>query len=67
MTESTIEATYLFPIDTNLKSTAVSQIQFKLGDRDIISKVAPKQEARQKYEDAIARGNAAIMAEESEK
>ena len=47
LTDSAIEGTYLFPIDnTNLKSTAVSEIKFQLGDKEIISKVAPKQQAQ---------------------
>ena len=36
----------MFPIDTNLKSTAVSQIKFQLGEKEIISKVVPKQQAQ---------------------
>ena len=57
----------MFPIETTLKNTAVSQIKFKLGDKEILSQVALKEKARQRYEDAISRGNAALMVEESEK
>ena len=46
LTDSAIEGTYLFPIDTNLKSTAVSEIKFQLGNKEIISKVTPKQQAQ---------------------
>ncbi len=66
-TEKPIEGEYMFPIETTLKNTAVSQIKFKLGDKEIISQVALKEKAKQKYEDAISRGNAAVMVEESEK
>ena len=67
MTEQPIEGEYIFPIETSLKNTAVSQIKFKLGDKEIISQVTLKEKAKEKYEDAISRGNAAVMAEESEK
>ncbi len=66
-TDKPIEGEYMFPIETTLKNTAVSQIKFKLGDKEIISQVALKEKAKQKYEDAISRGNAAVMVEESEK
>ena len=67
MTEQPIEGEYIFPIETSLKNTAVSQIKFKIGDKEIISQVTLKEKAKEKYEDAISRGNAAVMAEESEK
>ena len=67
MTEQPIEGEYIFPIETSLKNTAVSQIKFKLGDKEIISQVTLKEKAKEKYEDAVSRGNAAVMAEESEK
>ncbi len=40
----------MFPIETTLKNTTVSQIKFKLGDKEIISKVAKKEKAKEKYE-----------------
>ena len=62
----TIEGEYMFPIETMLKNTTVSQIKFKLGDKEIISKVAKKEKAKEKYEQAIVDGNAALMVELSE-
>ena len=45
----------------------MSEVKFKIGGKEIESQVALKEKAKQKYEDAIARGDAAIVAEESEK
>ena len=57
----------MFPIETELKNTAVTNIYFKLGDKEVSSKIALKDKAKEKYEDAIAGGKAAVLVEESEK
>ena len=56
----------MFPIEKTLKNTTVSQIKFKLGDKEIISKVAKKEKAKEKYEEAKVDGNAALIVELSE-
>jgi hypothetical protein len=53
-------------METNVKSTTVSKIKFQIGEKVIKSKIVRKMEARETFEDAIARGNAAFMAEEIE-
>lgn len=61
-----VEATYMFPTDPD-EHTVVSRVMFVLGDKTVDGKVIEKQKAHEKYEDAIASGNAAVMVEESEK
>ena len=57
----------MFPVESTLKNTAVSEIIVKVGDKEVASKVATKENARNAYEDAIARGHGAVMAQEAEK
>ena len=65
-TDQSIEATYMFPIETELKSTVITNVNFKLGGKEVSSKVVLKEIAKEKYEDAIAGGKAAMIVEESE-
>lgn len=64
--EQPVEATYMFPTDPD-QHTVVSRVFFEIGDRTVEGRVAPKEKALEKYEDAIAGGDAAMMVEESEK
>jgi hypothetical protein len=57
----------MFPIETELKSTVITNVNFKLGGKEVSSKVVLKEIAKEKYEDAIAGGKAAMIVEESEK
>jgi len=45
----------------------VSRVHFFLGEKTVEGKVTEKVKAKEKYEDAIAAGNAALLVEESEK
>eukprot|EP00347_Sterkiella_histriomuscorum_P014103 403362158 len=62
--EDAVEATYSFPTDPDI---IVSKLQIELGDRIVEGKVMEKQQAREKYDDAIAGGNAAVLVQEKEK
>lgn len=59
--EEPVEATYEFPAE---HESVVSKLLIELGDRIVVAKVMAKSDAYQKYEDTIARGNAAVMVEE---
>ena len=60
-----LECTYEFPLE---KETIVSNLVAKIGDREIIGKVRAKEKAQEMYEDAMAGGNSAFLAErQSEK
>ena len=65
-TDEVVEATYMFPTDPD-EHTVVSRVMFALGDKTVEGKVIEKQKAHEKYEDALASGNAAVMVEESDK
>jgi hypothetical protein len=52
----------MFPVESTLKNTAVSEIIVKIGDKEVASKVATNENARIVYEDAIARGHGAVIA-----
>ena len=56
----------MFPTDPD-EHTVVSSLTFSIGDRQVQGKVQEKERAKERYEDAIAGGNAAILMEESEK
>jgi hypothetical protein len=46
----------------------MGKMQIKVGDADIIEgKVLKREQAKQKYEDAIASGHTAVMAKEDKK
>ena len=66
-TDQLIEAIYMFPLETELKNTAVTNVKFKIGGREVSSKIALKERAREIYDDAMAGGKAALIVEESEK
>ncbi len=60
-----VEATYKFPTDPD-QHTIVSRVRFELGDKEVEGKIIAKEKAQEKYEDALAGGNAALMVKESE-
>ena len=57
--DSNLEAIYEFPLD---KKTLVAELTATINDKTVKAIVKDKEEAKQKYEDAIASGNAAIFA-----
>ena len=62
--ESSQECTYTFPLD---KTSVLADFDAKIDDRVIQTKVKDKEEAKEDYEDAVAGGNAAVIAERSKK
>ena len=58
--DNPVEATYEFPLD---KSALVSKLMATIGGKTIEAKVREKEEAKERYDDAIAAGNAAVLAE----
>ena len=58
--DNPIECTYLFPLEA---STILANFSAKIGDRTINTKVIEKEKAKEKYDDAIAGGHTAVMAE----
>lgn len=64
-TEFPLEATYEFPLE---KNTVLSKFQAMIDGKTIVAKVQDKEEAKERYEDAVAAGNAAVIVErESDK
>ena len=62
--DSPLECTYTFPLD---KASTLASLEVTIDDRIIKTKVQDKQEAKEKYEDGIAAGNAAVVAERKKK
>ena len=58
--EYTVEATYEFPLD---KKTIFSKLIATIDGRVVEAKVRAKEEAKEKFDDAVAAGNAAVLAE----
>ena len=59
-----LEATYEFPLE---KGTLLAKLVAKLDDKTIEAQVQEKQQAHEKYDDAVASGKAAVLAERSSK
>ena len=59
--DNPIECTYEFPFD---KETIVSNLIAKIGDKEVVATVKDKDEAKEKYDDAISQGRAAVYAEQ---
>ncbi len=64
--ESPIECTFEFPLKSDGKSS-VNHLSAIIGDKLIEANIRQKEEAKEKYDDAISSGNTAFMAEKSEK
>jgi len=62
--ENPMECTYVFPLE---KTTILSRFEAVIDDTVVFTKVTEKETAQEKYDDAIASGNAAVMAERSKK
>ena len=63
-TESPLECTYVFPLE---KTTLLAKFEAVIDDKVIETKIMEKEKAKEKYGDAIASGNAAVMAERTKK
>ena len=59
-----LECTYIFPLD---KSSTLASLEVTIDDRVIQTKVQDKQRAQERYEDSVAAGNTAVMAERKSK
>lgn len=60
-----LEATYEFPLE---KTTVLAKLVASIDGKTIVAQVKSKEEAKERYDDAVAAGNAAVMAErESDK
>ena len=55
-----METSYEFPLD---QKTLLSELTAELNGKTIEAQVKDKEKAKEKYEDAIAGGNAALLAE----
>jgi Ca-activated chloride channel family protein len=55
-----IECTFEFPIE---RSAVVSKLIASIDDRTVVAEVKEKQAAKEKYDNAIASGNAAVYAQ----
>ena len=62
--ESPLECTYVFPLE---KTTILSKFEAVIGDKVVKTKVTDKETAKENYDDAMASGNAAVMAERTSK
>lgn len=58
--DNSLECTYVLPLE---KTTLLAKFEAIINDRVIETKVMKKEKAQEKYEDAIAAGNAAVLAE----
>jgi len=57
--ENPLEVTLMFPVE---KDHALGKLNIQIGDDIIEGKILNKEKAEEKYEDAIAGGNTAVMA-----
>ena len=62
--EAPLEVTLKFPTE---KEYALGRLTIQIGDDLIEGKILKKEKAEQRYEDAIAGRNTAVMAKEDEK
>lgn len=60
--DKSIEATFSFPAG---ESRTVSDLKIFVDDRQFVLKMQEKQKAKEKYDDAIAAGKAAALAQET--
>ena len=58
-TNSPIECTYVFPLEA---STLLAKFKAKIGDKEVNTKIVDQQKAEERFEDALAAGQMAIMA-----
>jgi hypothetical protein len=62
--EDPVEVNFTCPL---LSTQVVGRLEVTIGDKKVLAKVQDKEEAKQKYEDAIASGKGAAYAERSNK
>ena len=62
--DNALECTYLLPLE---KTTVLIKFEAQIDNKTIETKVEAKEKAKEKYEDAVASGNAAVLAELSKK
>ena len=62
--ENALECTYVFPME---KTTLLAKFEAIIDDKTVETKVMRKEKAQERYEDAIAGGNAAVIAERKKK
>ena len=62
--EKSLECFYEFPVDEN---TVIGQLIAKMGDEEIMTKIKGSEKAQEIYEDAMAGGRTAVMAQRSSK
>ena len=58
-----LECTYTFPFD---KNTVLAKFEAIIDDRVVQTKIEEKMRAHERYSDAVAGGNTAILAERKE-
>ena len=61
---SPLECTYTFPLD---KNTVLGKFEAIIDDRVVKTKIEEKQRAYERYSDAVAGGNTAVLAEKKKK
>ena len=59
--DTPIECSFAYPLD---KDYLVSKMHIQIDDKEIESKIMEKEEAKEKYDEAIAGGKAAVMLRE---
>jgi Ca-activated chloride channel family protein len=62
--DSPLECTYSFPMD---KNTILAKFEAIIDDRVVQTKVVTKEVAQERYEDAVASGNTAVLAQRKKK
>ena len=62
MSENPLECSYTFPVDPY---SVMCDFEATIGDRKMVTKIQEKAAALEKYDDAIASGNAAVLATRS--
>jgi len=62
--ENTLECTYMLPIEA---TTLLAKFEAIIDSKTVETKVMKKEKAQERYDDAVAGGNAAVMAERKKK
>ena len=61
--DSPLECTYVFPVE---KTTILAKFEAMIDNRVVATKVMEKEKAKEKFDDAIATGQAAVMAKKDD-
>lgn len=64
LSEKPLECTFEFPVDS---STVVNSVRATVGERSVEAVIQNKEEAKEKYDDAVASGKAAVYVERRQK